>query len=76
MSIEAADRGRGAAHDVARLVAPVLGWTPADVDREVAHYHARLDSELRAQSAPDDLGANVERASVRDQRLLGLRAGG
>ena len=69
LSIEGADRGRGAADRVAVIMAPLLGWSEPDVAREVAHYHGRLDAELRAQAAPDDLGANVERAPVRDHRL-------
>lgn len=69
LSIEGADRGRAAAAAVARLMAPVLGWSAAGIEREVSHYQARLDAELRAQAAPDDLGADVERAPIRDHRL-------
>ena len=32
VSIETWDRGIAAAPEVARLVAPILGWEPADVD--------------------------------------------
>ena len=74
LSIEGTDRGRDAADDVARAMAPVLGWSTSEIEREVAHYRARLDAELRAQSQPDDLGADAERAAVRDHRLR-LRAG-
>ena len=36
------DRGRLAAAHVADLMAPVLGWDQAAIDREIAHYQARL----------------------------------
>ena len=38
--METWDRGLAAAPVIARLVAPVLGWKPADIDREVEYYTA------------------------------------
>ena len=50
-------------------MAPVLGWDEATIDREVAHYRARLAAELEAESMPDDASADAVRATVRDPRL-------
>ena len=61
VSIETWDRGIAAAPEVARLVAPILGWEPADVDREVEHYHKRVAAERESQDQPDDLSADAAR---------------
>jgi glycerol-3-phosphate dehydrogenase len=50
-------------------MAPALGWDQAMVDREIAHYRARLDAESAAQAMLDDAGADAARAPVRDVRL-------
>ncbi|MEV5575495.1 glycerol-3-phosphate dehydrogenase/oxidase [Spirillospora sp. NPDC052269] len=59
VSIETPDRGRAAARPAAEIVAPLLGWDEADVDREVAQYHARVEAELKAEAALDDLTADA-----------------
>lgn len=64
VSIETPDRGRAAARPAAEIVAPLLGWDEADVDREVAQYHARVEAELKAEAALDDLTADADRKSV------------
>jgi glycerol-3-phosphate dehydrogenase len=69
IAFEAADRGRAAAVQVAELMAPVLGWDRAAVEREVAHYEARLDAESAAHSMLDDAASDSARSSVRDVRL-------
>jgi glycerol-3-phosphate dehydrogenase len=69
ISIEAADRGYAAAEPVARVIAPVLGWSAADVTREVSRYRARLAAEAQAARAPDDEQAAAARSAVRDLRL-------
>jgi len=69
IAFEAADRGAQAADAAARTLAPVLGWDEADVEREVAHYRARLDAELAAQALLDDAASNAARAGVRDPRV-------
>src|SRR6476619_588608 len=58
ISIETWDRGVAAAEEVAHLVAPILGWGPADVDREVEHYQKRVAAERESQHQPDDLSAD------------------
>ncbi len=37
---------REAAGDVAALIAPELGWTPAETARQVAMFHASIDHEI------------------------------
>jgi glycerol-3-phosphate dehydrogenase len=59
LSIEAWDRGTGAAPVVAQLIAPHLGWSESDVDREVRHYRARVAAELQSQDEPDDQTAEA-----------------
>jgi glycerol-3-phosphate dehydrogenase len=44
----AAEASAAAAEDTARLVAPELGWTDEDVDREVAAYRAAVAAERDA----------------------------
>jgi glycerol-3-phosphate dehydrogenase len=69
ISFEVTDRGSDAVEAVARLMAPILGWDEAAVEREVAHYRARLAAEAKAESMPDDAASDAVRAPVRDLRL-------
>ena len=69
IAFEAPDRGRLAVEGVAKLMAPDLEWDQADIDREIAHYHARLDAESAAQSMLDDAASDLARSPVRDLRL-------
>ena len=48
IAFEVPDRGHSAADGVAKLMAPVLGWDQAVLDREIAHYRARLEAEAAA----------------------------
>jgi glycerol-3-phosphate dehydrogenase len=68
ISIEYAHRGVDCARDVAEVVAPVLGWTAADVDREVKTYTARVEAEVLSQAQPDDASADALRASAPEAR--------
>jgi glycerol-3-phosphate dehydrogenase len=61
ISIETFDRGLGAADEVARLVAPVLGWSEEQVEREVEHYRKRVQAERESQRMPDDETADAAR---------------
>jgi len=61
ISIETFDRGVTAAPRVAELMAGVLGWSDEQREREVAHYHARVDAEIRSQHEPDDHAADAVR---------------
>ncbi|PRI16563.1 glycerol-3-phosphate dehydrogenase [Mycobacterium shigaense] len=68
ISIEYSHRGVACAREVAEIVAPVLGWSAADVDREVANYTARVDAEILSQAQPDDVSADELRASAPEAR--------
>ncbi|MFV1362943.1 glycerol-3-phosphate dehydrogenase/oxidase [Mycolicibacterium elephantis] len=68
ISIEYPHRGVDCAREVAEVVAPVLGWTGEDVDREVATYCARVDAEVRSQQQPDDESADALRAAAPEAR--------
>jgi glycerol-3-phosphate dehydrogenase len=61
ISIETPDRGVSAARPAAGLLAGVLGWTDADVAREVAVYESRVAAERAAQEQPDDVTADASR---------------
>ena len=66
ISIESWDRGVSAAPEVARLMAPLLGWSTAQVEREVRHYLARVEAERASQEQPDDVSADRTRMNVED----------
>ncbi len=68
ISIEYPHRGVDCAREVAELVAPVLGWSAADVNREVANYSARVEAEILSQAQPDDVSADELRASAPEAR--------
>ncbi len=61
ISIETFDRGVTAAPVAARLLAPVLGWSDAQVAKEVEHYLARVEAERLSQEQPDDQSADTAR---------------
>jgi glycerol-3-phosphate dehydrogenase len=66
ISIEAWDRGAEAAEAAARLVAPVLGWNEATIEREVSFYLRRVQSERDSQDQPDDESADKVRLEAPD----------
>ncbi|MEV4389244.1 glycerol-3-phosphate dehydrogenase C-terminal domain-containing protein, partial [Micromonospora sp. NPDC049580] len=66
ISIESFDRGLMAARPAATLMAPVLGWDDERVDREVAHYVARVRAERAAHEQPDDAAADAFRLDAPD----------
>ncbi|GAB4099972.1 glycerol-3-phosphate dehydrogenase/oxidase [Sinomonas halotolerans] len=66
ISIEAWDRGVSAAPVVADLMAPLLGWSSAQRDAEVAHYLARVEAERLSQQQPDDESADAARMGAED----------
>jgi glycerol-3-phosphate dehydrogenase len=61
LSIEAWDRGIGAAEAAARLMAPVLGWSETEIEREVSFYRRRVESERASQEQLDDASADRAR---------------
>jgi glycerol-3-phosphate dehydrogenase len=66
ISIETFDRGARSAREAAELIAPVLGWDAARVDREVEHYRKRVEAERESQRQPDDLTADAARLGAPD----------
>lgn len=68
IAIEYPHRGVDCAREVAEVVAPVLGWTPEDVDREVATYIARVEAEVLSQTQPDDESADALRQAAPEAR--------
>ncbi len=68
ISIEYQHRGVDCAREVAEVVAPVLGWTAEDIDREVATYLARVEAEVLSQTQPDDESADALRAAAPEAR--------
>ncbi|MUL76948.1 glycerol-3-phosphate dehydrogenase/oxidase [Mycolicibacterium sp. CBMA 226] len=68
ISIEYQHRGVDCAREVAEVVAPVLGWSAEDVDREVATYLARVEAEVLSQTQPDDESADALRAAAPEAR--------
>ena len=69
IAFEVPDRGQLAVDDVARLMGGVLGWDQGVIDRETAHYRARLEAEAAAQALLTDAASDSARAAVRDPRL-------
>jgi glycerol-3-phosphate dehydrogenase len=68
ISIEYPHRGVECAREVAEVVAPVLGWSTEDVDREVATYLARVEAEVLSQTQPDDESADALRQAAPEAR--------
>lgn len=69
ISIEVPDRGDAAAVEVARLVAPVLGWDDQHVSEEIEHYRLRVQAERDSQQELDDDTADAARLGAPDVRL-------
>jgi glycerol-3-phosphate dehydrogenase len=61
ISIETWDRGVGAAREAAELVAPELGWSPEQTEREIEYYHKRVEAERDSQAQVDDQEADATR---------------
>ena len=68
ISIETFDRGLAAAQPVARHMAEVLGWDAETLERETAHYTARVEAERESQRQPDDRTADAARMGAPDVR--------
>ncbi len=66
ISIETFDRGVGTCREVAELMAPVLGWSDAQVEREVEHYRKGVAAERESQRMPDDETADSARMGAPD----------
>jgi glycerol-3-phosphate dehydrogenase len=69
ISIEVRDRGEAASAEVAELIAPILGWSSAQVANEVDHYRLRVKAERESQEQPDDQTADAARLGAPDVRI-------
>jgi glycerol-3-phosphate dehydrogenase len=69
ISIETPDRGLDAAEEVADLMAGELGWDSGTIERELAHYRARVEAEVESQRMPDDRTADAARLGAPDVRF-------
>jgi glycerol-3-phosphate dehydrogenase len=70
ISVDTPHRGTESARAVADLVAPVLGWSQADIEREVGSYISRVQQELASQEALNDLEAQGLRSQAPEPRTL------
>jgi glycerol-3-phosphate dehydrogenase len=61
ISIETFDRGLTAAEPAARLMGEVLGWSEAQIAREVEVYGERVAAERDSQEQGDDQAADAAR---------------
>jgi glycerol-3-phosphate dehydrogenase len=59
VSIESKDFGEEAASEVARVVAPALGWTAEDIADELERYQEWVRLQRGAMSLPDDISADA-----------------
>jgi len=66
VSIEAWDRGVTAAAPAAALMGEVLGWSDAQVTKEIDHYLKRVEAERLSQEQPDDETADAARLGAPD----------
>ncbi|WP_051973483.1 glycerol-3-phosphate dehydrogenase/oxidase [Cryobacterium sp. MLB-32] len=66
ISIEAWDRGVSAAPVAAQLMAGVLGWDEAQIEREITFYLTRVAAERASQEQPDDESADRVRLEAPD----------
>jgi glycerol-3-phosphate dehydrogenase len=66
ISIETWDRGVRAAREVAELLAPELGWSSEQTEREIEYYEKRVEAERISQEQEGDLEADATRRGVPD----------
>ncbi|WP_312875274.1 glycerol-3-phosphate dehydrogenase/oxidase [Allocatelliglobosispora scoriae] len=59
ISFETPHRGEESARHAAELIAPVLGWSAARVEEEIAGYLAKMTAERQSQQMPDDITADA-----------------
>jgi glycerol-3-phosphate dehydrogenase len=69
VSVDTWDRGVDVAREVADIVAPVLGWDEARIEREVEHYRARVAAERDSQAQLDDRTADSARLGAPEVRV-------
>ena len=68
VSVDTWDRGVDVAHEVADIVAPILGWDAARIENEVEHYRVRVAAERDSQEQLDDRTADSARLGAPEVR--------
>jgi glycerol-3-phosphate dehydrogenase len=68
LSYEQADRGTASARPAAELMAGLLGWDDAQLEREISTYLARVEAEHAAEAMPDDTSAERARLQAPEIR--------
>jgi glycerol-3-phosphate dehydrogenase len=66
ISIETWHRGLASAEQCARLMAGVLGWDEAQIQREISYYERRVAAERKSQEQPEDAFADAARLEAGD----------
>ncbi len=66
ISIETWDRGLGVAREVAELLAPELGWSEEQTEREIGYYEKRVEAERVSQTQVGDQEADATRRGAPD----------
>jgi glycerol-3-phosphate dehydrogenase len=66
ISIETWDRGAGVAAEAAELLAPELGWSKDQADREIEYYRKRVEAERDSQEQEGDQEADARRRGAPD----------
>jgi glycerol-3-phosphate dehydrogenase len=66
ISIETWDRGLGVAEEAAELLAPVLGWSAEQTEREIENYRIRIEAERASQNQEGDQEADAYRRGAPD----------
>jgi glycerol-3-phosphate dehydrogenase len=66
ISIETWDRGIGVAEEAAALLAPELGWSKDQTDREIEYYRKRVEAERDSQEQEGDQEADAMRRGAPD----------
>ena len=66
ISIETWDRGVGVAREAADLLAPVLGWSKEQTEREIEYYEKRVEAERVSQTQEGDQEADAHRRGAPD----------
>lgn len=66
LDFEQRDRGAAAGEEIARIMAPLLDWDDATMQREIDLYRERTEAELAAEATHSDADASAERLKAHD----------
>ena len=68
ISVDTGHRGLESVDAVAAIAAPLLGWSPAQVEGEIEAYRRRVEQERASQQALQDEAAQRARSQAPDSR--------